>query len=75
MANGWQEGRQIVLVEGSGGGRTPWRRTTNRVQGGDYGGRSQGESDGGRSQGEDRRDLEQEEPGRTQATGMMAAHG
>ncbi len=42
------------------------RRTTNRVQGGD---------DGGRSQEGDRRDLEQEKPGETQATVMMVAHG
>ncbi len=51
---------------GSGGGRTPGRRTTNRVQGG---------SDGGRSQDRDRRGLEQEEPGGTQATVTMVAHG
>ncbi|KAI2644691.1 hypothetical protein H4Q32_027011 [Labeo rohita] len=51
-------------------------------QGGDDGGRSQGgdrrvqgRSDGGRCQGEDRRDLEQEEPGGTQAAAMMVAHG
>ncbi len=58
---------------GSGGVRTPGRRTTNRVQGWDDGVRSQGGSDGGRSQGEDRQ--EQEEPGGTQATITMVAHG
>ncbi len=42
------------------------RRSPNKVQGGD---------DGGRSQEGDRRDLEQEEPGDTQATAMMVAHG
>ncbi len=37
--------------------------------------KSQGGSDGGRSQDGDRRDLEQEEPGGTQATVTMVAHG
>ncbi len=48
---------------------------TNKVQGGDYRGRRQGRPDGRRSQGEDRRDLEQEEPGGTQAAAMKATHG
>ncbi|KAL0150680.1 hypothetical protein M9458_053984, partial [Cirrhinus mrigala] len=50
---------------GSGRGRTSGRRT-NKVQGG---------SNGGRSQRGDRRDLEQEEPGETQAAAMTVAHG
>ncbi|KAL0191561.1 hypothetical protein M9458_014259, partial [Cirrhinus mrigala] len=49
---------------------------TNRVLGGDDEGRSQGDKrkDHGRPDG-DRRDLEQEEPGGTQATAMMTIHG
>ncbi len=66
-------GRQADSTGGGlGGGWTPRRRTTNRVQGGDKGVRIQGEDmrsqgrpDGKRSQGEDKRDLEQEEPGRS----------
>ncbi len=50
----------------SGGGRAPGRGPVDRVLGGD---------DRGRSQGEDRRDLEQEEPSRTQATAITATHG
>ncbi len=42
---------------------------TDRVQGGDEGGRSQGRPD------RDRRGLEQEEPSRAQATGMTATPG
>ncbi len=37
MAKGWQADNT-----GGGSGRTPRRRTTNRVQGGDDGGRSHG---------------------------------
>ncbi|KAI2644202.1 ABC transporter NFT1 [Labeo rohita] len=58
------------------------RTTTNGVQHGDDGGkgqggnrRNQGGPDGGTSQGDARRDLEQEEPDRTQATAIMMAHG
>ncbi len=69
MDVGWKKG----IGEDSGGGRMTGRRTTNRIQGGDDGGRSQGGNS--RSQEGDRRDLEQEEPGGTQATAMMAAHG
>ncbi len=50
---------------GSDEGWTPGRRTTNRSQGGD---------DGGRSQGKDRRDLEQEELGGTQIPETIATH-
>ncbi len=60
---GWQEGS---TGGGSGGGRTPGRRTIHRVQGGD---------DGERSQDRDSFDFEQEKPGGTQATALMAAHG
>ncbi|KAI2666637.1 hypothetical protein H4Q32_010550 [Labeo rohita] len=77
---GWQQ--KVCVGGGSGGGQTPGRRTSNKVHGGDDRGRSheedrgvQGGSDGGRSQGGDRTDPEQEEPGETQATAMMAAHG
>ncbi len=62
-------GRQADITGGGlGRGRveTTGRRTTNRVQGG---------SDGGRSQNGDRKGLEQEEPGGTQATVTMVAHG
>ncbi len=44
-----------------------------RSQGGNR--RSQGRSDRVSSQGDDRRNLEHEEPGRTQATAMMMTHG
>ncbi|KAI2666633.1 Elongation factor 4 [Labeo rohita] len=77
-AKGWQE---VSAGGGSGGGRTPGRWTINKVQGGDVGRsqggdrRVQGGSDRGRNQGEDSRDLEQEEPGRTQTAAMMVAHG
>ncbi|KTG32598.1 hypothetical protein cypCar_00023770 [Cyprinus carpio] len=56
------------LGGGSGGGQIPGRGPADR----DHGGRSQGGDDRGRSQGGDRRDLEQEEPGRTQATAIPA---
>ncbi len=49
------------------------RRTTNSVQGGD--GRIQGGARVNQMEGGDRRDLEQEEPGGTQAAAMMVNHG
>ncbi len=54
------------LGGGSRGGRTPGRGTADRDQGGD---------EGGRSQVRDRKDPEQEEPGGTQSTAIMVAHG
>ncbi|KAL1256797.1 hypothetical protein QQF64_012342 [Cirrhinus molitorella] len=49
----WDGQVEVFIGGGFGRGRTLGRRPTNRVQGGD---------DGGRSQGVDRRDPEQEEP-------------
>ncbi len=60
-------GRQADKPGGdSGGGWTPGRRKTTKVQ---------GRAVGGRSQGEDMRDVEQEKSGGTQATALMAAPG
>ncbi|KAI2654604.1 Plasma membrane fusion protein prm1 [Labeo rohita] len=68
---GWQEIRLTVLVEvqAEDGDLGRGRQRESRVDKRRFGG-----SDRRRSLGEDRRDLEQEEPGRTQAAAMMATH-